>query len=79
MAKFNILITRDVTESTIVDVDAETYADAVAAALSEASRAAHEFDWTRDDCMGGEPYCTDDVGFIPGELLVAIDDMIANP
>lgn len=56
MAKFIILITRDVTESTRVDVEAETQTEAIAKALREAREAPHEFDWTRDDCIGGEPY-----------------------
>lgn len=56
MAKFNILITRDVTESTSVDVEADSLAEAIGKALHEARAAPHEFDWTRDDCMGGEPY-----------------------
>lgn len=56
MAKFNISITRDVTESTIVDVEADNLAEAIAKALCEACEAPHEFDWTPDDCIGGEPY-----------------------
>jgi hypothetical protein len=59
MPKFNVLVTRDTTESTVVDVEADDAEQAKENALHEARLSPENFDWTPDDCMGGEPYLAD--------------------
>lgn len=59
MAKFNVLVTRDCTESTIVDVEADSPEEARELALEEARNAAANFDWTRDECSEDAPYLAD--------------------
>lgn len=59
MAKFNVMVTRDVTESAWVDVEAGGIEEAKAKALEEASNAPGNFDWAPDDFSGGDPYLAD--------------------
>jgi hypothetical protein len=60
MAKFNILVTRDCTETTTVDVEAVTLEEAKAKALEEANNEPWSFEWVHDDNSGdqSEPYVT---------------------
>lgn len=57
--KFNVTVTRDTTESTTVDVEADSAEEAEAKALDEANQDANAFDWVADDCSGGDPYIGD--------------------
>ena len=58
MPKFLVPITRDCTETTMVDVVAKNAEAARDAALAEAIQSPENFDWTHDDCSGNqsEPY-----------------------
>lgn len=54
MPKFNIPVTRDCTETTMVDVEAATVEDAIHEALVEANDEPWKFDWTHDDNSGDQ-------------------------
>lgn len=60
MPKFFVTVTRDTTESTIVDVEAPTKHEAIAKALAEARDNPGAFDWEADECVAGEPYIGDE-------------------
>lgn len=62
MPKYNVLVTRDCTESTTVDVEADDPEEAKEKALNEALYRGHLFDWTPDDGSGGgdTPYLADE-------------------
>ena len=59
MPKFNVTVTRDTTESTVVDVEADDIEHAKALALAEAHDEPGKFTWVEDDCVAGEPYLAD--------------------
>lgn len=52
MPKFNVLVTRDCTESTVVDVEAATEAQARKQAWREIMNGPGNFDWVVDDGSG---------------------------
>lgn len=56
MPKFFVTVTRDTTESTTVDIVADSAAEAERLALEEATASPHNFDWAPDECSGGDPY-----------------------
>lgn len=68
MPKFTVPITRDCTETTMVDVIAENATGARDLALVEAVRTPEAFEWVADECSGNqaEPY------FAGGDDLEAI-------
>ena len=53
MSKFNVIVTRDCTESTTVDVIAADRQEASAKAQAEARAHPSRFDWVHDDGSGG--------------------------
>ena len=56
MPRYNVLITRDCTESVELLIEADTPEAAIAAAEHEA-RESLELDWVADDCSHhGDPY-----------------------
>lgn len=59
MPKFNVLVTRDTTESTVIDVVAATKEVAEEAALKEARDHPQRFTWTGDDTLLCDPYVAD--------------------
>lgn len=67
MPKYLVPITRDVTETTYVDVEASSPLEARELALSEVVDAPYNFDFILDDCSGGDPY------FAGGDDLEAIE------
>ena len=60
--RYNVPITRDCTETTIVDVEADSPEEARDKALAEAEASPEEFEWTADECSGNqaEPYFAGD-------------------
>lgn len=54
MPKFNVIVTRDCTESTVVDVEAIDAAHAKELALAEAMSSPHDFEWKPDDFSGDQ-------------------------
>lgn len=58
--KFTVPITRDTTETTMVDVEAATALEARDKALLEVQQYPERFEFTPDDCTGGEPYFAGD-------------------
>lgn len=61
MPKFLVPVTRDCTETTVVDVEAETVEKAVALAVGEVRQRHWEFSFTPDDGSGFEdPYFAGD-------------------
>ncbi len=59
MKRFKILITRDVTESVVVEVNAENQNAAEDAALKGDFRKWAALKWERDENSEAEPYATD--------------------
>lgn len=63
MAKrYRVIVTRDTTESTVVDVEASSPEEANTKALAEARDYPGRFDWTPDDGVAGDPYLGDPDG-----------------
>lgn len=62
MPKFNVPVTRECTQTTMVDVEAANVEEAVAKAVEEASSEHYNFEWTLDDNSGdsNEPYFAGD-------------------
>lgn len=56
MARYYVTVTRDCTETTVVDVEADGPDEAEANALDEAGSHPSRFDWVRDECSEGEAY-----------------------
>ncbi len=56
--KWEVMVTRDVTESVLVEVEAETPKLADELALERARNG--ELEWQRNDCWPGDPYVGDD-------------------
>lgn len=57
--RYQVIVTRDATCSTIVDVKARSRRDALDRALGEARLYPNRFDWTLDDGSLDEPYLGD--------------------
>lgn len=68
MPKYRVPVTRDVTETAFIIVDAETVEEAQEGAIAEARNDAggNAYSWERDDCYNSErqPYIADPEGFI---------------
>jgi hypothetical protein len=58
--KYLVPITRDVTVTAYITVEAESPVGAVCYALHEAHTSPEKLNWELDDCMGGEPYFAGD-------------------
>jgi hypothetical protein len=70
MPKFLVPITRDTTETTMVDVVADNPRHAVSLALDEVYQTPQDFDFTPDDCSGGDPY------FAGGSDLESVEEVL---
>jgi len=57
MPKFEVVVTRDCTESIVIDVTAENEDDAREVALAQTKAKPFEA-WERDDCSSSKPYTT---------------------
>jgi nicotinamide mononucleotide (NMN) deamidase PncC len=59
MPKFTVILTRDVTESCVIEVEADS--EEVAAEMAHEALSQGEGDWTVDDgsCGTSSPYITD--------------------
>jgi len=64
MTKWQVIVTRDVSESAIIVVQAETMAEANQRALEIADSQCPGAQWDLDDDGAGEPYLGDDEGAI---------------
>lgn len=60
--KYLVPITRDCTETTNIDVEANSPEEARDKALEEANESPGNFDWTADECSGNQadPYFAGD-------------------
>lgn len=67
--KYSVPITRDCTETTNIDVEADSPEDARDKALAEAGESPHDFEWVADECSGNqaEPYFSGDDDLLKGE------------
>jgi hypothetical protein len=65
MPKYLVPVTREATETTMVDVSARSRREAVDKAVAEASAKPWEFDWVADDNSGdqSDPYFAGDDDF----------------
>ena len=61
MKRYSVLVTRDCTESTEVEVMARNKADAAELALSAASHGPTSYEWTQNDNCPSEPYLGDTI------------------
>ena len=59
LKKYRVTVTRDVTESAIIEVEALTPQSASERAILIARGCLEPGQWTRDDCSGSEPYLPD--------------------
>ena len=62
MKTFRVIVTRDVTESTMIEPQAESADQANDKALEIARTFARQFNWTRDDSSEDDPYLGDPEG-----------------
>lgn len=61
MPRYSVCVTRDVTESTFEEVEADSPEEAKEKALANVQAEPWDFDWTLDDGnIGGEPYLASD-------------------
>jgi hypothetical protein len=58
MPKFNVILTRDLTESVVVTVDAATADDAGEAAIEHIANSEEQFAWETDDNPAQDAYVT---------------------
>lgn len=58
MAAFTVIVTRDVTVSCVLTIDADTEEAAHEAALKMIADHPGQISWELDDCVGGDPYVT---------------------
>ena len=54
--RWDVIVTRDITESTVVEIEAESAEAAEAAALESVMDSPCDFRWTPDDGVAGDPY-----------------------